>query len=33
MPKGSDVDANEADVFVTSWLRATDDPIVGTDHD
>ena len=33
MPKGCVVDANEATVFVTAWLRVTDSLIVGTNQD
>ena len=33
MPRSKMVDQAEAAVFATAWMRATDDPVVGTDQD
>lgn len=33
MPRGPNFDANETAALATAWLKATDDPEVGTDQD
>ena len=33
MVRGQIVDKEEATKFTMAWLRATDDPLVGTDQD